>query len=352
MPSAPYAVFGVAASMNSISFCRVSTCSGYPAAAPASTGESLAKTATSGEVAGSVKRLLVLSVSVAASACQAPTPGWWSRAVAPPPRQAVARAPTPVRERAPHLPPGALVPKSRQLHAGPDAYRYPGGWITLGWSVEGRPIRCLVMGEGAELIVVVGAIHGDEPAGAPLVRLLARQLEARPDLLEGRQVALIPVANPDGLVHGDRLNARGRDINRNWPSDNWIPGKRRGPRPLSEPETRALYHFIGDRRPTRIVAIHQPLSGINWDGPAGRLARKVSRVSGLPRTEMRERRGSIGSFAGRDRDVPVLTLELPQSAADMRIDELWRRYGDALLWSITWPDSPVEDLSAAVVSPP
>jgi protein MpaA len=216
------------------------------------------------------------------------------------------------------------------------------------------------MGDGPDLYVVIGTIHGDEPVGAPLVRQLAKWLEGHPDLLKGKQVALIPIANPDGLVHGARLNVRGRDINRNWPSDNWIPGARRGPRPLSEPETRALFHLIGSRRPHRIITIHQPLVGVNWDGPAGRIARKIARVAGLRRLEMRERRGSIGTYAGRDRDIPVLTLELPQKAAEMRADQLWRRYGKALKWSISWPDppprapprQPSKNLSAAAVSNP
>ncbi len=306
-----------------------------------------------------MKPLVAVTVLATASGCLAPLPGWWTHLTTPDPTppQRIEAPPTPPEEPPaadprPRIPPMALVPKAFPLPIGPDAYRYPGGWVTLGWSVEGRPIRCLLMGEGPKLIVVIGAIHGDEPVGAPLVRLLARRLEAQPELLEGRQVALIPVANPDGLAHGARLNARGRDINRNWPSDNWIPGERRGPRPLSEPETRALYHLIGNRRPHRIVALHQPFIGVNWDGPAGRLARKISRVSGLPRLEMRERRGSIGAYAGRDRDVPVLTLELPQRAANMRTEELWRRYGKALLWSITWPNAPDQNLSTAAVSQP
>lgn len=308
---------------------------------------------------------LAVLLSAMVTGCLPPPVAWWARptASAPPtappsasqPPAEAKRDPTPARSAPPPARDGnaeSLVPKSYQLPVGPDAFQSPGGWVNLGWSVEGRPIRCLLMGEGPELIVVIGAIHGDEPVGAPLIRLLARQLEAQPELLAGKQVALIPVANPDGLAHGARLNARGRDINRNWPSDNWIPGDRRGPRPLSEPETRALFHLVGNRRPHRIITVHQPSIGVNWDGPAGRLARKISRVSGLPRLEMRERRGSIGAFAGRDRDVAVLTLELPQRAADMRTDELWRRYGQALLWSVTWPAPPTRNLSAAAVSQP
>jgi len=230
----------------------------------------------------------------------------------------------------------ALTPKGDALPVGPDHFRTAGGWTVLGWSLEGRPIHCLLLGHGPEFIVVVGTVHGDEPAGGPLLRRLAAHLEAKPQLLEGKQIALVPVANPDGLAHGVRLNARGRDINRNFPSNNWRPGERRGPQALSEPETRALFHLLADRRPRRIVTVHQPMVGINWDGPGKALAREVAQAAGLPMLPMRERRGSIGSYAGRDRNIPVITFELPQSATRMRPGRLWARYGRALLLTVTW----------------
>ncbi len=233
--------------------------------------------------------------------------------------------------------PASLTPKGDALPVGPDHFRTAGGWTVLGWSLEGRPIHCLLLGHGPEFIVVVGTVHGDEPAGGPLLRRLAAHLEARPELLKGKQIALVPVANPDGLAHGVRLNARGRDINRNFPSNNWLPGERRGPAALSEPETRALFHLLSARRPQRIVTVHQPMVGINWDGPGKALAGRVAATARLPMLPMRERRGSIGSYAGRDRNIPVITFELPQAAATMRPGRLWARYGRALLLSVSWP---------------
>ena len=41
--------------------------------------------------------------------------------------------------------------------------------LSAGASVEGRPIECLLLGEGSEVVLFVGAIHGNERAGAPLL---------------------------------------------------------------------------------------------------------------------------------------------------------------------------------------
>ena len=244
----------------------------------------------------------------------------------------------------PRAPGGSLFPRVRSLHA-PRVVDPKDGesrTVVVGYSVEGRPIRCTFLGRGEALVLVLAAIHGDEAAGAPLVRRLQRTLEDNPDLLQNRRVALIAVANPDGLVHGLRLNVRGIDINRNFPAYNWREGTRRGPRALSEPETRALHKVIRDHQPVRIISIHQPLRLIDYDGPARGVAKAMGRRTNLSVRKMRKRRGSLGAFAGRTLGIPTVTLELPDRASELDISQLWARYGDALLASIRWP-RPLQD---------
>ena len=90
--------------------------------------------------------------------------------------------------------------------------------------------------------------------------------------------------------------------------------------------------------PARIVSIHQPIGCVDHDGPAEGLATVVAEHCGLPVRKLGGRPGSLGSYAGRDRGIPIITLELPGKASRLDEDELWRRYGGALLAAIAYPE--------------
>src|SRR6478672_9133446 len=109
----------------------------------------------------------------------------------------------------------------------------------VGHSARGHEIR-VVERDGARpgrTVLVVGCIHGNECAGTAVTR----RLVSGPAPRAGR-LLVIQDLNPDGRRLGVRTNARGVDLNRNFPSG-WRPIGRRGdleysgPRPLSEPES-------------------------------------------------------------------------------------------------------------------
>src|SRR5690348_471009 len=76
----------------------------------------------------------------------------------------------------------------------------------LGRSVQGRPIRALVLGDpnAPTTALVVGCIHGNEPAGMAVV---ARLRHWHPPA--GMAVWVVRDINPDGVAAGTRQNARG-----------------------------------------------------------------------------------------------------------------------------------------------
>ena len=201
-----------------------------------------------------------------------------------------------------------------------------------GHSVDGRPIHCTVHGDGPRVVLFMASIHGSEGAGTPLLRRLAEQVENNPDTLRGVTLLILPVANPDGLARGDRLNTHGVDLNRNFPADNRRDSERFGLAPLSEPESRALHALIVAHQPQMIVSIHQPVACVDWDGPpeAEALANKLAAACGLPVKKLGARPGSLGAWFGEVLGRPILTLELP---ADAPTDAglLWDRYGAGLL---------------------
>jgi protein MpaA len=139
----------------------------------------------------------------------------------------------------------------------------------VGRSVEGRAIEAAQVGDpaGARAALVVGGIHGDERAGLGIVRAVQRLAVGQPEALAGTQLWVIATVNPDGQRARTRKNARGVDLNRNFPyrwqgdvphSSGYYPGRR----PASEPETRAVMAFVERIQPDLSVWYHQPWGAV------------------------------------------------------------------------------------------
>lgn len=148
--------------------------------------------------------------------------------------------------------------------------------VDYGRSVEGRPLRHVTLPGEGPLVCVTAGLHGLEWIG---VQVALAVLEAGP--LPGARLRVFPVLNPDGYArterqggHGTvgelRCNARGVDLNRNFPLP-WQarpsripfagasePGAAtyRGPAPLSEPETRALTDVLHAEPPHASANLH------------------------------------------------------------------------------------------------
>ncbi|MEZ5980147.1 MAG: M14 family zinc carboxypeptidase [Planctomycetota bacterium] len=200
-----------------------------------------------------------------------------------------------------------------------------------GTSVEGRPIEYLAVGPGPEVVLVVATIHGDEPAGTPLLARLETEYTLDPDLLRGVRLVLVPLANPDGYAAGTRTNVRGVDLNRNFPSKNFTGTASRGTAPLSEPESLALFDLVERFEPDRIASFHQPLACIDWDGPAEDWARALATTCDLPVKKLGGRPGSFGSWTGIDLGIPIVTIELPASSHRRSPESLWADYGELVI---------------------
>jgi murein peptide amidase A len=160
----------------------------------------------------------------------------------------------------------------------------------VGHSVQGRRIIAYELGDptAARSVLVVGCIHGNECAGIAVVDRLRRL-----GPLEGVDLWLVPDANPDGRAAGTRGNARGVDLNRNFPH-RWrrLGGAfYSGPRPTSEPETRALMRLIRRVRPTVTIWFHQHLNMVVLTRGNLGLQRRFARLAGL-------RTGYVPSLSG------------------------------------------------------
>ena len=196
----------------------------------------------------------------------------------------------------------------------------------------------VALGRGPDVIFILATIHGNEPAGTPLVRRLSRHLRRHPEILNGRKVVLLRIANPDGLAHNSRYNAHGVDLNRNFEAANRLNSRRTGLTGLSEPESRAIRRVILQHKPDRIVSIHQPLACIDYDGPAQALAESMGQYCDLPVKKLGARPGSLGSYAGVTLGIPIITFEMKRADSQLDSEILWRKYGKALLAAVVYPE--------------
>jgi hypothetical protein len=203
---------------------------------------------------------------------------------------------------------------------------------TFGASAEGRALVVERRGDPAApvRVLVVGSIHGNEPAGHAVVARL-RRLEPPP----GVQLWLVRTANPDGARRGTRQNARGVDLNRNFPYrwagggrpfDTYFPGRA----PASEPETRALRRLIARVEPDLTVHYHQHMRLVALaHGADTAPVRAYARRVGLPPRWLPYYHGTVTSWQNqRAPGTTAFVVELPAGRLARRAA---RRHARAVL---------------------
>ncbi|HEX3690392.1 MAG TPA: DUF2817 domain-containing protein [Solirubrobacteraceae bacterium] len=153
--------------------------------------------------------------------------------------------------------------------------------VVIGHSVRGRAIVAHVLGPDSapRRLLLVGCIHGNECAGIRILSALARAPAPG-----GLQLWLVPEMNPDGTAADTRQNADGVDLNRNFPYQ-WErvtdPTYDSGPRPASEPETRAAMALIRRIKPAVTIWYHQHMDLVDMAGGDRGVARRYAQLSGL-----------------------------------------------------------------------
>ena len=174
-------------------------------------------------------------------------------------------------------------------------------------------------------VLLLGGIHGDEYSSVSIVFKWMESLDRfHSGLFHWR---VVPLLNPDGLLRrsSQRMNERGVDLNRNFPSPNWQeeaprywvertyrnPRRYPGPSALSEPESRWLHNEIERFRPSVIVSVHAPSHVVDYDGPS----KPPQRLGPLQLELMGTYPGSLGRYAGIHKGLPVVTIELPSAGA-------------------------------------
>lgn len=233
-----------------------------------------------------------------------------------------------------------------------------------GVSVRARPLvikdmQPLSHGTGQLRVLLLGGIHGDEYSSISIIFkwLALFSHEGREGDFHWR---IAPLTNPDGLLEGSkasRQNANGVDLNRNFPSGDWDdkasqywqentgsnPRRYPGDAAASEPEVQWIVQQIEQFQPDVIISVHAPYHLLDFDGPA----EAPQRIGDLHLHQLGVYPGSLGNYAGLDRRIPVVTLELPSAGILPAPDDIRVMWRDLVAWLDTTGRERVASLQAA-----
>ena len=225
-------------------------------------------------------------------------------------------------------------------------------WKVGGHSIEGRPLIHAEVGnpDSRNTTLVFSMVHGDEVTPLYIGLELLKWVQVNRATLGDFRLVVAPLVNPDSFFKSPRtrVNARGVDVNRNFPTRDWKerathawkvrfksnPRRFPGYEPDSEPETRYQRELISTTKPIKILSVHAPLNFMDYDGPSQlslerfpkdyvqeclKLRKSLKATSGgfFP--------GSLGNYAGQELGIPTLTLELP-SADPAKARRYWEQF--------------------------
>ena len=189
--------------------------------------------------------------------------------------------------------------------------------------------------ENSLKILFLGVTHGEEPQGKFLIEKFIEEIDKN-NLQFKNNLFFIPCLNPDGLNKNQRGNANNVDLNRNFNTKNFEvttfdDDTTSGTKPLSEPESQFLANIVEKYNFDIILSFHAPFAIVNYDGPAKNFAEKISEITSYPVQASigYPTPGSFGTFAGVEKNIPTITLEVSDKLSN---DELWEQNKNVFLY--------------------
>ena len=141
--------------------------------------------------------------------------------------------------------------------------------VSIGATVQGRTIWCVQISDNVDTsenepeVRYISSLHGNETTGIEMTLRLAELLLSSygtdPNLtalVDGMEIWLCPLANPDGYMNNSRTNANGYDLNRSFPDRFDDPSDTPNGR---QAEVQAFWYF---------TKAHHFVMGANYHGGA------------------------------------------------------------------------------------
>ncbi len=132
----------------------------------------------------------------------------------------------------------------------------------FGYSEKDRPIEGYEIGFGADTIMLLGAVHGNEETSADLLNKFIEEIKADISLVSPqKKVVVIPIVNPDGFNdRDDKLNANGVNLNLNFETTGWSQygdsGTFAGEKPFTENESLVIKKVVEEYQPNMMISFH------------------------------------------------------------------------------------------------
>lgn len=216
------------------------------------------------------------------------------------------------------------------------------------------------------ITLVLGGVHPDELTPIHLAFQFAETLLKNPELYSNSHVIVAPLVNPDGFFANPpkRTNANGVDLNRNFPTAAWKKyayqvwknSKEKDRRKFpgffanSEQGTKFQADLIEKFNPDKVISIHAPLAFLDLDyeipkllsfnklteqqKKARNLAELLSRSAGNYKIkDIGIYPGSLGNYAGNERIIPTITLEMSSSNPKF-VKKFWKEFSPGLFKAI------------------
>ena len=207
----------------------------------------------------------------------------------------------------------------------------------LGTAIELHASAPLDDLRGKRPIVLIGGVHGDEPEGVRLAKDTLAWLLSWPKNNKVSENTLcpwivIPCLNVDGFTKNTRVNGRGVDLNRNYPSRDWTPEAKAeryfpGSAPASEPETQAMVDLIRTHDPRLVIHCHSWNPMVVGTGElAAKDAQRLADSSGykaVPEIGY-STPGSLSGFGWHDNQIPIICIEEQELLKDL--SAIWPRF--------------------------
>ena len=241
--------------------------------------------------------------------------------------------------------------------------KYDWSWVRK--SYWGNLIPWIVFGEPesekANTTIIFCGVHGDEITPVKFCFDIMKHLSVNQNKFIGNRIIVAPLVTPDSFLkkYPSRTNAKGIDVNRNFPTIDWdkdairlwkqkySSDKRRFPghQSKTEQEVHFQINLINRYNPSKIISVHAPLTIIDYDGPSKNhsgedhegknlLVQMSKKADGYKVKNYPFFPGSLGNWAGNERGIPTYTVELPTSD-NRQHEKYWKKFESAITHAIT-----------------